>query len=121
MVLQSNNDSMPSIKIIGAGSAGNHIAHACRLKGWDVTLTDTDSKALERTKTERYARRYGFWDENIRLVTRDQMSGESFDVVAIATPPASHLTLAIEELRAPNPCKIILIEKPLAPANDPHL
>ena len=27
---------MIKVKIYGAGSIGNHLAHACRSKGWDV-------------------------------------------------------------------------------------
>ena len=36
-----------SIGIVGAGQMGNGIAHVCALAGYDVTLTDVNSDALE--------------------------------------------------------------------------
>ena len=33
---------MYTIKIIGAGSIGNHLANASRALGWNVILTDAD-------------------------------------------------------------------------------
>ncbi len=42
---------MHSIRIVGAGSIGNHLAHAARTRGWLVTLTDIDRAALERAAT----------------------------------------------------------------------
>lgn len=41
---------MRKIKIIGAGSIANHLAHACRHKNWQVDPYDLDDNALERTK-----------------------------------------------------------------------
>ena len=41
---------MRNIKIIGAGSIGNHLAHACRQMNWNVNMFDSDNKALKRTK-----------------------------------------------------------------------
>ena len=38
------------VKIIGAGSIGNHLAHASRSLGWQVDICDIDSRALVRTK-----------------------------------------------------------------------
>jgi 3-hydroxyacyl-CoA dehydrogenase len=41
---------MIKVKIYGAGSIGNHLAHACRTKGWDVTLCDKDPEVIKRGK-----------------------------------------------------------------------
>ena len=41
---------MRTIKIIGAGSIGNHLANACRHMGWEVDMYDIDPDALKRTK-----------------------------------------------------------------------
>ena len=38
------------IKIIGAGSIGNHFANAAIKLGWDVSIFDVDKEALQRTK-----------------------------------------------------------------------
>jgi len=54
------------VKIIGAGSIGNHLAQACRRIGWEVTVVDKDQAAIERMKNEIYPKRYGSWDENIK-------------------------------------------------------
>lgn len=103
---------MHSIKIIGAGSIGNHLAHAARSRGWDVLLTDVDPAALERTRTSIYPGRYGTWDEAIVLKdTRDAMA-EPADVVAIGTPPDTHIQLAFEAVDAAY-TRALLIEKPL--------
>ncbi len=55
------------VKIIGAGSIGNHLSNASRALGWSVDLIDTDPKALERTRTQIYPSRYGTFDQAIRL------------------------------------------------------
>ncbi len=99
------------VKIYGAGSIGNHLAHACRNKGWDVLMCDIDPDALERTQNDIYPARYGQWDEAIRLVTLETLPDEGFDVVIIGTPPDSHLRIAKENLQS-NPPKALLIEKP---------
>ena len=39
---------MNNVKIIGAGSIGNHMANACREFGWSVLLCDNDPDALLR-------------------------------------------------------------------------
>ncbi len=101
-----------NVKIYGAGSIGNHLAHGCRNKGWDVLMCDVDPGALERTKQDIYPARYGTWDEQIRLTTPEQLDDETFDVVIIGTPPDSHLKIAKENL-ANNPPKVLLLEKPV--------
>jgi prephenate dehydrogenase len=49
---------MVYVKIYGAGSIGNHLAYACRSKGWNVLICDVDKEALECTKSEIYPSRY---------------------------------------------------------------
>jgi len=60
--------NMKSVLIFGAGSIGNHLAHACRNKDWEVAIYDADPQALERTRETIYPQRYGKWDNNICLV-----------------------------------------------------
>jgi len=101
------------IKILGAGSIGNHLAHACRLQGWTVTLCDLDAAALARTRNTIYPTRYGTWDDTIRLSDPAAVAAEVFDAVIIGTPPDTHIKLALEQLRTAPP-RVLLIEKPLA-------
>ena len=105
---------MTKVKILGAGSIGNHLAHASRQQGWDVTLCDIDQAALDRTRNDIYPTRYGSWDEGIRLCLPEDTAGESFDIVIIGTPPDSHIPLALAEIRNSAP-RVVLIEKPLCP------
>lgn len=100
------------VKIYGAGSIGNHLAHGCRNKGWDVLICDVDPQALERTRQDIYPARYGQWDEDIRLSTIDALPQEDFDVVIIGTPPDSHLNIA-KTVLTEKPPKVLLIEKPV--------
>jgi predicted dehydrogenase len=99
------------VKIYGAGSIGNHLAHGCRSKEWDVLMCDINSEALKRTRHEIYPSRYGDWDPEIRLFSLDELPNEDFDLVIIGTPPDSHLNLAKEVLEE-TPPKVLLIEKP---------
>lgn len=108
---------MPTrVKVIGAGSIGNHLAHGCRSVGWEVTIVDLNVEALERTRDIIYPNRYGSWDRNIRLTSPTEVKHETFDVVIVGTPPATHLSIAQEEV-ADRPPKILLIEKPLSHPN----
>ncbi|MBD3308498.1 gfo/Idh/MocA family oxidoreductase [candidate division KSB3 bacterium] len=101
-----------NVKIYGAGSIGNHLAHGCRNKGWEVLICDTDPKALERTQQDIYPARYGQWDAQIRLCTPEDLPHQEFDLVIIGTPPDSHLALAKSELTT-RPPKVLLLEKPV--------
>lgn len=102
------------VKVFGAGSIGNHLAHGCRSKGWAVSITDVDQAALGRTRTEIYPARYGAWDDEIELQVADGApSAAGFDVAIIGTPPDSHFALAKSILER-DPPKILLIEKPVA-------
>ena len=106
---------MTKVKVIGAGSIGNHLSHAARRKGWSVTMCDIDPLALERTRTQIYPSRYGAWDEEIALYTNDAAPRGGFDYIFIGTPPDSHMALALVALDEKP--KAILIEKPLAGAD----
>lgn len=105
---------MAKVKIFGAGSIGNHLAHACRTAGWDVLICDLDPAALERTKTDIYPSRYGKWDKEIELATPDQAPDEKYDLVIIGTPPDHHLPIALDVLEK-NPPKVLMVEKPVCP------
>jgi predicted dehydrogenase len=101
------------VKVIGAGSIGNHLGHGCRTLGMDVTICDIDRRALERARDVIYPNRYGSWDDAITLATPDELAGQAFDIVIVGTPPATHLKVATAELETTRP-GVILIEKPLA-------
>lgn len=99
-----------NVKIIGAGSIGNHLAHAARTLGWHVTLCDHDPAALERTRTSIYPSRYGTFDPEIHLCTTDEAPQGGFDWIFIGTPPDSHVPLALEAVKE-KPAGL-LVEKP---------
>ena len=99
------------IKMVGAGSIGNHLSHAARRLGWSVDLVDVDPAALERTRKEIYPTRYGSWDEKIGLFTPERAPTGGYDLILVGTPPDSHMTLALAALdESP---RAILIEKPI--------
>ena len=102
---------MYKVLILGAGSIGNHLSHACREKNWSVDLVDSDPAALARTREQIYPSRYGSWDPEISLLPAvDHPKG--YDLVIIGTPPDTHLDLAIDALNR-FPPRVLLIEKPL--------
>lgn len=101
------------VKVIGAGSIGNHLGHGCRTLGMDVTICDIDRSALERARNVIYPNRYGSWDDDITLATPDELAGDNFDIVIVGTPPATHLRVATAELATTHP-GVMLIEKPLS-------
>jgi predicted dehydrogenase len=105
---------MASVKIIGAGSIGNHLSHAFREKGHSVTLCDLDPEALRRTREEIQPQRYGSFDSEIRLAQTSEVAADAFDVVIVGTPPDSHMDVALEQLELAPP-KVLFIEKPLCP------
>lgn len=102
---------MTRVHIYGAGSIGNHLAHACRGKNWSVAMTDRDPAALRRTREDIYPARYGQWDSAIEMVPDAAFSGPA-DLAIIGTPPDTHMALAAEVLQH-RPPKVLLIEKPL--------
>ncbi len=103
---------MYRIKIIGAGSIGNHLAHAARDRNWAVTLTDIDPRALARARDGIYPARYGAWDEAIVLKDTNAAMRDPADVVFIGTPPDTHVGLAMAVLDAAPP-RALVVEKPL--------
>lgn len=102
---------MYKVLVIGAGSIGNHLTHACRTRGWAVDLYDVDPEALVRTQTEIYPARYGAWDDSIQLLT-DNHFASAYDVAIIGTPPDTHLEVATELLKQVR-LRYLLLEKPL--------
>ena len=59
---------MKKIKIIGAGSIGNHFANAAKKLKLMVDVFDKDPKALIRMKNLIYPERYGKWDDSINIL-----------------------------------------------------
>jgi len=102
---------MVNVKVLGAGSIGNHMSHAARSLGWSVMLCDTDPAALERTRTSIYPGRYGAWDDNVRLCEARNAPKGGFDLIIVGTPPDNHMELGLAAI-AEKP-KALLIEKPL--------
>lgn len=103
------------VKIIGAGSIGNHHARACRAMGWNVTVVDTNLDALERMRHEIYPNRYGSWDDRIRL-QHDYQGGKDvpkgdFDIIMIDVPPDVRMELALLAIKEKP--RILHLEKPL--------
>lgn len=99
------------IKVLGAGSIGNHLSHAARRLGWSVDLVDIDLAALKRARDAIYPARYGSFDDAIGLFTSEQAPRGGYDMILVGTPPDSHIKLAIDALDE-NP-SAILIEKPV--------
>jgi predicted dehydrogenase len=98
------------VKILGAGSIGNHLANASRTLQWSVDLCDVDAAALERTKNQIYPTRYGKWDESIRLFLSTDVPRGGYDLIFVGTPPDSHIPLALAAVRE-RP-RAVLVEKP---------
>ena len=103
-----------NIKIIGSGSAGNHMAFALQKYTNKIVLTDVSEKALKRSKEEIYIPRYKKWNKNIDLVVEGDDQNIYYDAVVIASPPNSHLALIKKNI---NRSKIFLIEKPICEPN----
>ena len=99
------------VKIFGAGSIGNHLAHASRTLGWSVDLCDNDAAALERTRRDIYPARYGQWDESIRLFQSAHAPQGGYDLIVIGTPPDNHMKLALAAVEEKP--RAVLVEKPV--------
>jgi glycerol-3-phosphate dehydrogenase len=104
---------MYKVRIIGAGSIGNHLANSFINNDFYVEITDMDPSALARTKNEIYPSRYGSWDERIKIVSDSESEFFETDVLVIGTPPSTHLEIALQQLKKCSP-SIILIEKPIS-------
>ncbi len=103
----------PRIKIYGAGSIGNHLAHGFRRRDAAVVICDLDPDALRRTRDEIQPDRYGAFDSEIRLESCDAVADETADVVVVGTPPDTHLAIARDQIARIAP-RALVIEKPLA-------
>jgi predicted dehydrogenase len=110
---------MRNVKILGAGSIGNHLANASRALGWHVTVCDPDPAALERTRTQIYPARYGKWDDAIQLCHPKDAPRGGFDLICIGTPPDVHVPLAIDAVAESPRC--VLVEKPLCGPGLEHM
>jgi predicted dehydrogenase len=102
---------MYKVKVLGAGSIGNHLAHASRCMGWQVAICDIDPAALERTRNEIFPGRYGAWDAAIELYPVEDAPKAVYDLIVVGTPPDHHVDLAIEAI-AEGP-RAVLVEKPV--------
>ena len=99
------------VKIIGAGSIGNHLAQASRRIGWDVSVVDKSPEALERMKDNIYLSRYGSWDREIKLYTMGKEPKGGFDIIMVGTPPDVRMRVALECLKEKP--RVLQLEKPL--------
>lgn len=101
-------------RIFGAGSIGNHLAHALRNVGSHVEVIDIDPNALSRMRDQIYPTRYGSWDTSINLL--EHPSGDVVDLEIIGTPPDTHASLILQRVREQK-SKYWLVEKPCLPAD----
>jgi len=102
------------IKIVGSGSAGNHMAFALQKLVSKITLTDLSLNALKRSKTKIYIPRYKVWSKKINQVIEGKDEDESYDAIVIASPPNSHLSIIKKNIHKSD---VFLIEKPLCEPN----
>ncbi len=100
------------VKIFGAGSIGNHLAHASRSLDWHVDVVDIDPAALARMREEIYPGRYGAWDDAISQFDPQDAPSDGYGLIIIGTPPDHHVALARQAI-AEKPTAL-LIEKPLS-------
>lgn len=112
-------DVAMQVKVIGAGSIGNHLSQAARRMGWKVIVVDTDLKALRRMREDIYPSRYGAWDSSIEQYVAGEEPKGGYDIVLIGTPPHVRIKIALEALKE-RP-KVILLEKPVSFPFDPNL
>lgn len=87
------------VEILGAGSIGNHHAHAARFLGWEVHLYDISNDALNRTKNFIYPGRYKKWDERIKFYNYKNVPWGLYDIIFISTLPYTHLLLALDAIK----------------------
>ena len=98
------------IKIIGSGSAGNHIAYAFSKMPVKIVQTDLNLKALKRSKFKIYKKRYKEWPKNISQRIEGKNDRDFYDAIIISTPPVSHVKLIKKHLNFTN---FFIIEKPI--------
>jgi len=87
-----------NVKIIGAGSIGNHYSNALLSRGHNVSVYDIAKKSLDRMKSNIYPSRYGKWNKKINLIYSEQ-DEENYNLVLIGTPPEFHLSECIKYLK----------------------
>jgi predicted dehydrogenase len=95
---------MKEVMIIGAGSAGTHLAHAAHTIGLEVKVHDINPEAGDRmraTAIDRYYKPFPFTFHN---------KIEDSPCYIIATPPDTHYAIA-EQLQY----ELMIVEKPLCP------
>jgi len=102
------------IKIIGSGSAGNHMAYALQKLADKIVLTDLSKDALKRSKNDIYIPRYKIWSKKINLEIEGKDTNTKYDAIVIASPPNTHLGLIKKNI---DKSKIFLIEKPICEPN----
>jgi predicted dehydrogenase len=102
------------IKIIGSGSAGNHMAYALEKLTDKIVLTDLSKGALKRSKNNIYIPRYKKWSKKIYLEIEGKDINNHYDAIVIASPPDTHLKLIKKNINKSN---IFLIEKPICEPN----
>jgi predicted dehydrogenase len=100
------------IKIIGSGSAGNHIAFAFKKFAKKIYMFDLTASALRRSK-KIYISRYKKWNNNI-IQDKNTIDRKFYDLVVISTPPNTHLKILKNNIYNSNN---FLIEKPLFEPN----
>ncbi len=98
------------IKIIGCGSAGNHMAFAFKKIAKHIIMTDISSQTLLRSKNQIYKKRYKTWNKNIILKQEAKDHDNFYDLIIISSPPNTHLDLLKKNIFKSNN---FLIEKPL--------
>ena len=102
------------IKIIGAGSAGNHMAHALTtIKEINkIVVTDVSKEALSRSKNQIYLKRYKKWNDKLFLEIEKKNLKENnfYDAIIISSPPKFHKDNIINNI---DKTDVFLIEKPL--------
>lgn len=96
------------IKIIGSGSAGNHIAYAFKKLAKKIYMFDLSSNELKRSK-KIYISRYKNWNNNI-IQKKNTVDKNFYDLVIISSPPITHYEILKKNLHNSNN---FLIEKPL--------
>ena len=82
-----------NVKIIGSGSAGNHIAYALQKFVKKITLTDLSKNALNRSKYKIYIPRYRTWSKKINQQIEGRDEDTYYDAIIISAPPNTHLPL----------------------------
>jgi predicted dehydrogenase len=102
------------IKIIGSGSAGNHMAFALEKFAKTITMSDISKKALKRSKYQVYIPRYKKWSKKINQLIEGKDLKNDYDGIVIASPPSTHLNLLKKNINKSN---FFLIEKPICEPN----